>query len=241
MGAKEVLIYGGCVMRDTFDYLGDGHNLTGYIARQSLISAASPPTTLLGSGKLASAFQNRSLDGDINSTLFGKIREYGPSADVFLIDLLSDRLGVYALPSRSYITNSRELRASGRLDALEKQPSLIEFGTDKHFTLWKRAADKLVATIGEVGLTERTLVIDTPWASHTDTGEDVAPFRGMTAAEAGELYRPYYTHLRRRGLPSRRLPAELAKSSLTHKWGPEPYHYAPPAYEWMRDQILRTF
>ncbi|TDK27680.1 hypothetical protein E2F48_00620 [Arthrobacter crusticola] len=228
-------------MRDTFDYLGEGHTLTGYVARQSLISAASPPTALLGEGKLASAFQNRSLDGDINSTLFRQVRELGPSADIFLIDLLSDRLGVYALPDKTYITNSRELRASGRLGSLEKGPSLIKFGTEKHFNLWKRAADKLVASINEVGLRERTLVMETPWASRTDTGEEVVSFRGMSASEAGELYRPYYTHLRRRGLLSKRLPDKLAVSSLTHKWGPEPYHYAPPAYEWMRDEILGAF
>lgn len=225
-------------MRDTYNHLGDDHTLTAYIARQSLVSAASNPTTLLGTGKLASAFQNRSLDGDIGSTLFPQVRRHSPGVDVFLIDLLSDRLGVFALPDGSYVTASKELRISGRLEILERRPSLVAFGTARHFSLWKKAAGRLIAHIDAASARPRTLVIETPWASHTESGELVPTFRGLSAAHANELYAPYYGYLRDAGLSSRRLPDEFVASSLTHKWGPAPYHYSLPAYEWMKDEIL---
>lgn len=230
----NIFIYGGCVTRDAFEHL-EGHTLLEYVARQSLISAASAGTDLLGTRALASAFQNRSLDGDIKSTLLPKLRRRAHDADLVLMDLLSERLGVLALSDGSYVTNSRELHASGRLGALK--PKQIAFGTDRHFNLWQRAVGRLMRNLSDANLTSKVLVIETPWASQTDTGEPVTPYRGIPAAEANKLYLRYYDHMRTLGLRGVRIPDELAVSSLNHKWGPEPYHYADPAYHWMRDQI----
>ncbi|MDQ0678107.1 hypothetical protein QFZ30_001489 [Arthrobacter pascens] len=230
----NIFIYGGCVTRDAFEHL-EGHTLLDYVARQSLISAASAGTDLLGTGTLASAFQNRSLDGDIKSTLLPKLRRRAADADLVLMDLLSERLGVLALADGSYVTNSRELRTSGRLGDLK--PKQIAFGTDRHFNLWQRAVRQLMRNLSAGNLTNKVLVIETPWATLTDTGEDVTTFRGIPAAEANTLYLRYYDHLRTLGLRAARIPEHLAVSSLTHKWGPGSYHYADPAYHWMREQI----
>ncbi|MBP2216308.1 DUF6270 domain-containing protein [Arthrobacter sp. CAN_C5] len=43
---KSILIYGSCVSRDAYSTFGDDYALTGYVARQSMISAMSRPTTL---------------------------------------------------------------------------------------------------------------------------------------------------------------------------------------------------
>lgn len=230
----NIFIYGGCVTRDAFEHL-EGHTLLAYVARQSLISAASAGTKILGTGAMASAFQNRSLDGDIQSSLYPTLRRRAAEADLVLMDLLSERLGVFSLADGTYVTNSRELRASGRLGDLK--PKATAFGTDRHFGLWQRAVSRLIRNLADAELTSKVLVIETPWAERTDTGEHVTPFRGIPAAEANEMYLRYYAHLRELGLRTARLPDELAVSSLTHKWGPDPYHYIDPAYHWMREQI----
>lgn len=230
----NIFIYGGCVTRDAFEHMA-GHKLIEYVARQSLISANSPATDLLQPGELSSAFQNRSLDGDINSTLLRKIRRRANETDLLLVDLLSERLGVFVLPDGSYVTNSRELARSGRLGSLK--PKLIKFGTDKHFGLWKRAVARWVRNLHDGGVFDRTLVIETPWASVTDTGELVEEFREMSPGTANVLYFRYYQHLRDVGLRAVRLPDHLAVSTVNHKWGASPYHYADPAYHWIRDQV----
>lgn len=231
---SNLFIYGGCVTRDTFGHL-EGHTLLEYVARQSLISAASGGTDLLGTGVLASAFQNRSLDGDIKSNLFPSLRRRADDTDLVLIDLLSERLGVLALSDGAYVTNSRELGLSGRLGPLKTKR--IAFGTDRHYKLWERATTRLMSTLERTNLTSKVLVLETPWAEQTEAGTQVPPFRGMQAPEANQLYLRYYALIRKLGLRSVRIPDDLAVSSLAHKWGPAPYHYADPAYHWMRDQI----
>lgn len=237
MTQTKVLIYGGCVTRDAFEHLDDSFKLVGYLARQSLISAASPATGLLTEASLQSSFQNRSLNGDIGSSLFGSVRSAAPKVDLFVIDILSERLGVFKLADGSYITHSGELGRSGLLNSLEIKPSLLRFGTDRHFATWKSASTKFVGVLKNSKILEKTIHIETPWASKTDTGDDVEPFRGLPAEQANEMYERYFEHLRNLGVRSCRLPLELAVSSNRHKWGPNPYHYAEPAYLWMRDVI----
>lgn len=240
MTHTRVLIYGGCVTRDAFEHLDDSFKLVGYLARQSLISAASPGTGLLAEASLQSSFQNRSLNGDIASTLFGSIRVAAPKIDLFAIDILSERLGVFKLADGSYITHSGELGRSGLLNSLDVKPSLLRFGTDKHFATWKSAANKFVDVLKNSKVLEKTVLIETPWASKTDTGEDVEPFRGISSEQANEMYQRYFKYLRDLGVKSCKLPHELAVSSNQHKWGRNPYHYAEPAYLWIRDAICEN-
>ena len=232
---SNIFIYGGCVTRDTFEHM-KGHNLLDYVARQSLVSATFGGTDLLGTGVLSSAFQNRSLDGDIKSNLVPTLRRRAPDTDLVVIDLLSERLGLLALPDRTYVTNSRELQLSGRLGTLKTKR--IAFGTDRHYQLWQRAVARLVSALEHTQLLDKVLVLETPWAEHTETGEPVPLFRGLQSPEANQMYLRYYAFIRELGIRSVRIPDNLVVSSLTHKWGPAQYHYADPAYHWMRDQIV---
>lgn len=233
----NIFIYGGCVTRDTYEHLV-GHTLLEYVARQSLISANSPATKMLGAGELASPFQSRSLNGDVDSVLFSKVRSRSSEVDLVLVDLLSERLGVFALPDKTYITHSVELKKSGRLGDL--RPPLVKFGTDKHFHLWRRGMLKFARVLESRGLLGKTLVFDTPWAEFTDSGEEVPLFRNISAVEAGLLYVRYYSFIEELGIRVVRLPVELAISTESHKWGVAPYHYIESAYLWMRDRVYEN-
>lgn len=234
----NILIYGSCVSRDAYEGIQEDHRLLGYIARQSLISAASKPTELLDGNSLKSGFQNRSLTGDLQSSLHGAVKRSAPETDLLLIDLTDERLGVRALPDGSYITDSAELHLSKGLDSI--RALRIYFGSDHHFELWSDAADKFASAVETSGLLSKALVLETPWADLTETGVEVPRYRGLPAAEVSALYSRYHAHLSGLGFRTVTLPSHLSVAAQEHKWGHAPYHYAEPAYQWLRDEVTAS-
>lgn len=226
-------------MRDTFGYMEDEHTLTGYIARQSLISAASAPTAL-GGPLVTKGFEARAVQGDLNSSLYGVLREAANRTDILVMDLLVERFGVLKLPDGSYVTRTPNMRLSETLGEMWETAEYIELGTDAHFALWTAAVDKLVPVLEETGLLPRTLMFETAWAEMTDEGEPVRRYSGWSAERAAGMFARYYAHMRALGIRSVRLPDELVLSTESHQWGPSPYHYVAPAYEWMRGQIVHA-
>lgn len=84
------------------------------------------------------------LAGDLASNLLPTIRRYASETDLLLIDLTDERLGVHRLPDGSFVTRSSELVQSNRLAQLDRVPSLIRLGTERHTHLWGRAAKKVL-------------------------------------------------------------------------------------------------
>lgn len=232
---SRIFIYGGCVTRDTFELMKDEHSLVEYVARQSLISAASAPTELNSKSSLTSAFQSRTVEADLKSSLFPSMRRHAPTTDLMLVDLLSDRLGVIRMEKNSYITRSAELERSGRLGA--HRGTFIEFGTDRHFNLWKSAFAKFCKIAKRTGLWDKIVILRADWAATTESGDKTRNFRRWDAEQGNSLYERYYAHVEESGLRLVEIREDLRIGADQHKWGAAPYHYAPPAYEWLKNEF----
>lgn len=233
-----IFMSGGCVIRDSFEQLKDEHRLTGYVARQSLISAASRPSSYGGDFEPKN-FEDRQVVGDLSSSLFQRIAEVAEETDLFVIDLLVERLGVLALPDGSYVTRTPHLNKTGALGELFLSAPTLKLGSREHFELWAPAARQLVAALRDLGLLERTMLLETPFATTTLTGTAVKPYIGWTPEDVVAKYAPYYGLLSELGMPSERIPDELVVSDDNHKWGASPFHYAPQTHDWLRDTIRR--
>ncbi|MHA7221479.1 DUF6270 domain-containing protein [Arthrobacter sp. RHLT1-20] len=233
----NLMIYGSCVSRDAFPLLGSDFKLLSYVARQSMISAISKPTMLLEGADLASAFQNRSLAGDIRSNMLQLLRRHSSEIDVLVIDLTDERLGVIQLPDGSYVTRSQELASSERLGGVQGRIRYIDVLTERHWTLWENAATRLLNAVTALGLRERTIVLNTPWAELTDTGGPIPDFRGLDTAEVNGYLGECCAHIRSLGYKVLDMPQELAYSSNQHRWGAAPYHLCEPARQWIAAQI----
>lgn len=231
-----IFVSGGCVTRDTYEQIKNGHELTGYSARQSLISANSVPTTM-NVDPQGTGFEVRAVMDDLRSTLFGKVTEQAANTDLFVIDLLVERLGVLALPDGSYVTRTPNLNKTGAIGDLFLGAPWVKFNTPEHFRLWTLAAINLVDRLREAGMVERTLLVETPWASTTLTGTPVKPFVGWPTEKVDGWYEPYYSVLKGLGIRSIRIPEELVFSDDEHKWGASPFHYAPATHEWLAGQF----
>lgn len=225
-----MFLYGGCVSRDSFTEMETEAKLTGYVARQSLISAFNRPARIKPI-ELPSNFQNRMVRGDISSDFIDKLEPKIPETDVIVIDLLVERLGVSRIRGGSFVTMSSELKKSRALEAVAGQTRSIRFGTDEHFAHWCEAAVRFSVFLTENNMKSKTLLLETPWADITDTGARVRGNATMSAEEANEKYERYYKFLSDEcKILNYRLPDDHIISAEKHRWGVAPYHYIKPAY-----------
>ncbi|MBU9944166.1 MAG: hypothetical protein KTQ12_05930 [Dermatophilaceae bacterium] len=232
----RVLVYGSCVARDMVEFLGPGFQLVGYSARQSMISAMSPPVGLPTEPNLSSPFQARMVTDDFGSSVAERIRSAGADVDLLVLDLVDERLGVLALPGGRYLTRSQELIESGLLVHLPPAAPHIRFGTNDHLLLWRAAARGFVELLRTTGLLERTLVVEATFASTTDKGTPATRWRGESASVWNERYRPYYDSLVSTGMRTHVIGARAIAAS-DHHWGPSAYHYVDDVYRAIAETV----
>jgi hypothetical protein len=234
---QGIFVIGGCVVRDAYELVKEDYPLTGYVARQSLISAMNRPTTVLPQAQLASKFQTRNLNGDLASNLLPTLEKVAPTTGLFLMDLNVERLGVHKLSDGSFVTRSGELKASGILETVPDLGGSIRIGTDRHTQFWTYAAANFARKVEALGIKDRFLVVNTPWATRSTDGTRLPTFAGRplrdVSADIGSLARM----LDRHGLHVVDLPRALSITSPQHKWGPAPYHFDQPAMRWIAGQI----
>lgn len=235
----RVFIYGSCVSRDTFGTLDDSFKLLTYVARQSLISVGQPAAGISERfATLASPFQDRMVRGDLAGSLLDEVTRFRSQIDVLLMDLTDERGGVLALGG-GYVTKLAEFWGNGGRE-LARGAVHIPLGSAEHLRLWCEGFDRMWSRLQELGLSQRVLLLDTPWADTLDTGEPLAvPAWMMPPSEANAAYRPYVAHARSRGAAIVTLPDELVASTANHRWGASPFHYTDAAYAYLAGAIRR--
>lgn len=229
----SAFIFGSCVSRD-LARIDSGRFVVGYyLARQSWISAYSPPRRA-PKHDLVSPFQRRMVDGDFGSLGARLLRGGGPSEhDLVLIDLVDERVGVVPYQG-SWVTWSGEMRRSGALPATSRR-QLVSFGTDQHFDLWRDAAQRAREDLDAV--MDRVVVLNARFTDETREGGAVEPSGGDSAAVWNSRYARYYNHLRGLGFLVIEQEAQHSVSTEAHKWGPAPFHYVDEAYRSFGDEI----
>lgn len=228
----RTLIYGSCVSRDVLRIAPEPFQLTGYIARQSWISAFTTPVPSPDLSHVASAFQARNLDGDFRSTARQLMRRHSEATDVLLIDIASDRHGVAQYGDGYVSLTPDHKRAFG---GMIRGGRRVPFASPRHLGLFSAAVKRGSGALGRLGLMEKALVLRAPFTDVTTTG---VPMKGGSVTKLNAQYEPYYEVLAAAGLEIVDLPAELAVADPGHTWGLAPDHYADPAYQWWAERIV---
>ncbi|MGO1257378.1 MAG: DUF6270 domain-containing protein [Brachybacterium sp.] len=229
----NTLIYGSCVARDVLRVVPEAFELSRYIARQSWVSAFSPPVPVPDLSKLASSFQRRSIEGDFGSTAAPLIRRHSETTDVMLMDLASDRHGIVEVDG-SYVSLTPEHRRA--FGGIMPGGKVIHFGTDRHFSLFSLSAERAKATIEDAGLQEQSFILKFQFTERTVDGEPV-PAGRRTPTEDNGLFLRYYDELARLGFNFSTLPDELAVSTSEHRWGAASDHFVDAAYQWWAKDV----
>lgn len=233
---NQLFIYGSCVSRDIVRVTSGRFGVVHYVARQSWISAAGSSLPYPRNVELSN-FSARSLRGDFASNLNYLLRKDGPRSDVIVMDLASDRHGVYPVDG-GYVSNTGELKRSGVLKSLD-HGELIEFGSREHRRLFRSAAGKIKRVLESRGLFGRVLVLYVPFAGVArEVGAEVPLARGLTAPEVNREYRYYYKVLESLGFTlTPEPPASMVVTTNEHKWGIAQDHYVDELYLWWAGRI----
>lgn len=232
-------VLGSCVGRDMAELYPECR-VVFYVARQSWISATSPPVEGVSSIELPSAFQRRMVAGDLASNALDVIGRHAHDLDALVIDLVDERLGVVPLVGGGFATDSQELKESGLKELLQASSPDLELGDDDHFDLWARAAHRVADRLRELELLDRSVVLRTPFASTTRHGVAVSPFMQVEADDWNEAYERYFATLTELGFTVVSLPQDLALGDEGHRWGLSPYHYVEDAYAWLISEVRRV-
>ena len=236
----QTMIYGSCVSRDTFEFLGDDFHLNAYVARQSMISAGTSARSVISRlSPIESPFQRRMVEGDLNGNLYRVLDYQSEKVELLVIDLVDERGGVIDMGSGRFASKLAEFWSSGGREA-SSEMNQIQFGSDEHFEHWTMGAQRFVGELLRLEMLERAVVIKAPWAELTDADElfDVPQWM-MPPATANALYARYFDYLEGLGLRMIELPEHLARTSETHQWGISPYHFTEAAYEYIAAELKK--
>lgn len=226
----DVFLYGSCVSRDLQEMASAVFYRRAYVARQSLISATTPPYVFSGESTLDSAWQHRMVLGDLESNLLTRLAEDGPRSDLVVWDLTDERLGVQPLGDGSYGTITPDSLRSGILDAFKAHGEPVPFGTFEHRKLWTQGLGRFVSLLDALGLRERIFVLAPQWAGLDDEGHELAREGGLSPEEWAGAFAPYVRELEEAEIPVLALPTSLRRTHAGHRWGKAPYHYVDEAY-----------
>lgn len=234
----DVMIYGGCVSRDTKGIFPKEWDMSTYIARQSVISAASGPVDLPGESKLTSKFQQRMVAADVAGDALDTIRANIDDADLFLFDLIIDRRGIFEVTPGNYVSRSDEMIQSRLLYQQLTKARWIDFATDEHFNIWSQAMTQLLDILRSSETL--SLFVAPRWAEYDNEGNELVYVK-RPVSEWNKDYERYYQFIVDAGIERIDIPAELAIGDVNHVWGLTPFHFIPEAYESIRDQILGRY
>ncbi|MFD6177433.1 MULTISPECIES: DUF6270 domain-containing protein [unclassified Isoptericola] len=238
MSPTRVLLYGSCVSRDTFEHLAqDEFTLTGYIARQSIISAYYPPLAYeLDLSAISSPFQVRVTQEALRGSLRATTYHEAGSIDLVLWDLTDERTGGFVLPDGTFVTRSVELDAASITESVSADADrYLPFGSDEHFQLFTSAAGAWWDELSSLGLASRVLVLAPEWAPHTTSGIVTPPSYGLTAESANFHFQRYFEFVEQLGAPVVRITRTTADPE--HQWGSAPFHFAKPVYDLLSEII----
>lgn len=226
----RVFIYGSCVTRDGVEYWPEyGLEMTGYIARQSLISATAPARPSdFNTAAIASPFQKRMADGDIVGNVIGKLTVDPDAYDIVLWDITDERLGVYRVPSGGYVSRVVDYE-TGIYRGTEKLGGPLRVGSAAHRELWLLALDTFVERLELAGVRDRVILNAIPWATKDEDGRDTSS-QNIDPHTFNVLLQDYSAEVEARGIRVGHPDPARVLQANTHKWGTAPFHYAPDAY-----------
>ena len=232
----RVFIYGSCVTRDAVEFWDPSElELAGYVARQSLLSAMSPPgdADAFRLSTIDSSFQRRMFRGDVESSLIPALVESMADVDLILWDLTDERNGVQLLPNGGLVTRMPNLSKPN----MSREPLGEAIGVDapEHFSLWNRALDEFLQRLSDNGLLDRLVLNDTRWATVDDEGGEFGPEEVFLNPSLDKMSRS----IRSAAVPVAVPEASTLVAAVGHKWGRAPFHFVESAYRSMTKDLMR--
>jgi hypothetical protein len=157
---------------------------------------------------------------------------------VLLWDLADERHGVHLFEDGTVVTRSIDNVRHPEVVAALEPARHLPFGTDEHFRLWSAQAEHMRELLTGLGLFEKTIVLQVPWALITVEGSPTPWSMGTSAKDANAAYLRYYERLRELGFTLIELQPLGVLADPEHRWGLAPFHYVQDVYEEIAQRVL---
>lgn len=242
MHKKNIIVYGGCVSRDIFNF--DTVNepcikLSSYYARSSLATLGLNNTvknipkkyydSLLN---IESKFQRRMVESDFNNQILESAGKGG--YDLLLIDFLVDRFHLAEIDGK-LVTRSVEFVRSGI-----KPNRIINTFSDQYLMLWRKGIDNLLSVIDARADLDKVRINKVYWSDIATEEQDTIKLNEKWDIEKNNAKLDAMYEYVEKILPSSSI-IEVDKSLLiadsNHKWGLSPFHYTDDYYRKMLEII----
>lgn len=244
MSIQRPLILGSCVSRDIFNYYDDDtFELVDYYARTSLISlmGPAPVAPAIEFSRIGSPFQRRMVERDIARHFRQRVARL--EFDYLLLDFVDERYDVLEIEPGTYVTVSQEFVQTNFLkDNPLLSECIIASGSIKFKILWYEALRSFLKLADAFGFKSRILLNRVSWAKALDNGETIPGTSEMYTDKNNELLAWMYA-LVEAELDSQQIlqiPQSLFVSTVDHRWGSSPFHYADAYYDYMSNVLERT-
>lgn len=234
--AIPISIYGSCVSRDIIRVTEDKYKSKEYVARQCWISAVSRPQPV-PEGINLTGFRLKSLVGDIESNAVPRLQNSAKQSKALVIDIASDRHGVWDLGNGGYLSNLATMKKQKILKGYPDS-RLITWGSSEHLDLFDEAVAKVKAEFLKCGFFQKATILKIPFTDTAEDGAELGSGTEVSPSQIRESYIPYYEIFKENGfhfLPD--LPEELAVSTEDHAWGKGINHFVDDAYHWWGSEI----
>ncbi len=230
----RVAIFGSCVSRDLLEVpQADFLTLDAYYARSSVASAFSEsPFVGVDTSTIASAFQRRMVDADVNKTFprYLDIADF----DGLLIDLIDERFDLLERPDGQLATRSNEFLSATVSDpgTVERVPS----GMEEFRSRWELGWARFVDQLGSLSRLDQVIVHEAYWAESMVSG---APFpkHPLQHIRANNAHLAWMYDRIRQDVAADRFVRVDAFGADEHKWGPAPFHYESGYYSRVIESI----
>lgn len=234
---NKVFIYGSCTTRDSV-HLWEEYSLqlSGYTARQSLISAmAGGSTNGFDLSGIASSFQKRMVLNDLRGSALQETLLATKSGDFVFWDLTDERNGTYELSDGRIIT-AVAFSTNGLRHSVSTHKK-VRFATPEFRTSWLAAAHRFSDILGEHRT--RVIVNATPWAVANEDGTKT-PQSYPPAEEFNTELAWMARSLSALGFSVISPADDQVFGDPLHQWGPAPFHFAERTYRSMCEQFRTT-
>ncbi|MFM5208327.1 DUF6270 domain-containing protein [Aeromonas hydrophila] len=239
----NIFIYGGCVSRDTFNYLeANEYSIVHYYARSHLQSALHELSAIDNwSQNLASNFQKRMVAADFSKSIIHDLAN--SNYDLILLDFNTERHSMFIFEDGSRCTISSELSSAG-FKAREEKGRIIKPFSDEMYSLWELAWKKFISLMEKLNAKDKVIINAVTWTKITS---DNLFFDGIYTEAYLDSANRYLQKIYQRisiDIPSEQfiaVPEELNIASVDHRWGKSPFHYIDDYYIHLASEIKKRF
>ncbi|MCI9315543.1 MAG: hypothetical protein HFI57_11275 [Lachnospiraceae bacterium] len=250
-----VNIFGSCVSRDVLEMQQERKiQLQNYIARESIVSALSPPAFLnMDQLNLDSNFQRTMVAHDFHKDVFELFRQ--KRSEILLIDFIEERFPLVKT-GNSYVTYSNELMTSGYISKPElircckKTPPFCRFRRSGgcRWMVGNINMDNIITEFGRRLLemyNPEQIIIHEVYLSdqYMDHEKQVRLFPANHLENNQKLNEQYeyMYHMLEDFIPDARVIncSREYIADASHKWGLSPMHFQREYYEQVLEEIYR--